>query len=50
MPGRETLLDEELGDDEIEQELAPLNVQAAYAAAARKRTAEACEALEVRSF
>ena len=45
-PGRETLFEEEYGEDEVEEELAPLTVQLAHVLARAGRQAEAHEVLE----
>ncbi len=45
--GRETLLDEELTEEQVEEELAPVTVQLAYTAAQLGRTAEALSTYEV---
>ena len=45
--GRETLLDEDLTDDQIEEELAPVTVQLAYAASQLGNAAEALGTYEV---
>ena len=47
--GRETLLDEDLDEGQVEEELAPLTVQLAYAAARLGGSAEAISAYEVRA-
>ncbi|CAL8460581.1 g110 [Coccomyxa elongata] len=44
--GRETLLDEELTEEQVEEELAPVTVQLAYTAAQLGRTAEALSTYE----
>jgi signal recognition particle subunit SRP72 len=45
--GRETLLDEELSEEQVEEELAPVTVQLAYTAGQLGRSAEAAAAYEV---
>jgi hypothetical protein len=45
--GRETLLDEELTEEQVEEELAPVTVQLAYTAAQLGRTEEALTTYEV---
>ncbi len=45
--GRETLLDEELTEEQVEEELAPVTVQLAYTAAQLGRAAEALSTYEV---
>lgn len=47
-PGREVLTEEELGEEAVEAELAPLAVQLAFAAALQGRRAEALAGYEVR--
>lgn len=46
--GREALFEEELSEEQVEAELAPLAVQLAYAAALQGRRAEALAAYEAR--
>lgn len=48
--GRETLLDEEYTEQEVEAELAPVNVQLAYTLAGLGQTAEAAASYEVSSL
>ena len=46
--GREALFEEELSEEQVEAELAPLAVQLAFAAALQGRRAEALAAYEAR--
>ena len=48
--GRETLLDEDLDEAQVEEELAPLAVQLAYAGARLGHSMEAISAYEVRAL
>ena len=47
--GREMLIEEEVAEDQIEAELAPLTTQLAYLAAQLGRSSDAVASLEVRA-
>lgn len=49
MAGREALFEDELSEEQVEAELAPLTVQLAFAASLQGRQAEALAAYEARA-